>query len=157
MEKTVMARTKRYFSRNDSRRGKERRREEWVPFPMPRIIDDACFYAAQEKLDRQHPLKTPPRRVRSDILLTAVARCALCGAPLRLQTGKSGSYRYYRCSAKSDSGAAACKGVSIPMGELDDAVLDAIEGKVLEPRRLRRMTEASFHGRATAIWHLPRA
>ena len=48
-----------YFNRNDSRRGKQRPREEWAAFPMPRIVDDALFYAAQEKLDRQHPLKNP--------------------------------------------------------------------------------------------------
>ena len=113
-----------------------------VRFPVPRIIDDAIFYAAQDKLDRQRPINTPPRIVRSAVLLTAVAKCGACGAPLRLQTGQSGAYRYYRCSAKADSGASACKGVSIPMGELDGIVLDALEETVLEPKRLRKMTEA---------------
>lgn len=131
-----------YFNRNDSRRGKQRPREEWVAFPMSRIVDDALFYAAQEKLDRQHPLKTPPRLVRSEVLLTAIAKCGACGAPLRKLSGKSRTYHYYRCSRKFESGAAACKGVSIPMGELDDIVLGALEETVLAPKRLRKMTEA---------------
>jgi len=131
-----------YFNRNDSRRGKQRPREEWVAFPMPRIVDDALFYAAQEKLDRQHPLKTPPRLVRSEVLLTAVARCGECGAALRKLSGKSRAYHYYRCSKKFESGAEACKGVSIAMGELDDIVLGALEETVLEPKRLRKMTGA---------------
>jgi DNA invertase Pin-like site-specific DNA recombinase len=131
-----------YFNRNDSRRGKQRPREEWVLLPVPRIVDDALFYAAQDKLDRQHPLKTAPRLVRSEVLLTAVARCGECGAPLRKLSGKSRTYHYYRCSRKFESGAAACKGVSIPMGELDDIVLGALEETVLEPKRLRKMTEA---------------
>lgn len=131
-----------YFNRNDSRRGKQRPREEWVPFPMPRIVEDSLFYAAQEKLDRQHPLKTPPRIVRSEVLLTAVAKCGECGAPLRKLSGKSRTYHYYRCSKKFESGAAACKGVSIPMGELDEIVLSALEETVLEPKRLRKVTEA---------------
>lgn len=130
-----------FFNRNDSRQQK-RPHEEWVSFPVPRIVEDSLFYAAQEKLDRQHPLKTPPRIVRSEILLTSVAKCGACGAQLRLLTGKSGAYRYYRCSRKSDSGETACKGVSIPMGDLDEIVLGALEETVLEPKRLRKMTEA---------------
>lgn len=131
-----------FFNRNDSRLQKQRPREEWIPLPMPRIVEDAMFYAAQEKLDRQHPLKTPPRIVRSEILLTSVAKCGECGAPLRLLTGKSGTYRYYRCSKKSDSGETACKGVAIPMGDLDSIVLGALEETVLETKRLRKMTES---------------
>ncbi len=130
-----------WFNRTDSRRGVQRPKSDWVPFAMPKILDEATFFAAQDKLDRQHPLKTPPRIVTSDVLLTAVARCAGCGAPMRKLTGKSGRYHYYRCARKADSGASACRGSAIPMGELDGIVLDAIEDKILEPGRLRRLTE----------------
>ena len=131
-----------YYNRTDSRRKKQRPKEEWVSFQMPRIVDDALFYAAQEKLDRQHPMKTAPRLVSSDVLLTSVARCGACGAPMRKQSGKFGRYEYYRCSRKADSGPTACGGVSIAMGELDEIVLSAIEATVLEPKRLKRMTVA---------------
>ncbi len=131
-----------YYNWTDSRRKKQRPKEEWVAFAMPRIIDDALFYAAQEKLDRQHPMKTAPRLVSSEVLLTAVARCGACGAPMRKQSGKRGQYHYYRCSKKCDAGATACTGVSIPMDELDDIVLSAIEETALEPKRLQKMTRA---------------
>ena len=131
-----------YFNRNDSRRGKQRPREEWIRFPMPRIVEDSLFYTAQEKLDRQHPLKTPPRIVRSDVLLTAVAKCGECGAPMRKLSGKSGTYHYYRCSKKYECGKAACTGVSVPMAELDEIVVGALEDTILKPNRLRKMTEA---------------
>lgn len=130
-----------WFNRMNSRRQTERPKSEWVPFEMPRIVDNALFYEAQAKLDRQHPLKTPPRIVTSDVLLTSVAVCADCGAPMRKLTGKSGRYQYYRCSRKADSGASACRGSAIPMAELDGIVLDAIEDKILEPKRLRKLTE----------------
>ena len=130
-----------WFNRTDSRRKTERPKSEWVPFEMPRIIDDALFYEAQSKLDRQHPLKTPPRIVTSDVLLTCVAVCADCGAPMRKLTGKSGRYQYYRCSRRADSGASACNGSAIPMAVLDGIVLDAIEDKILEPKRLKKLTE----------------
>jgi hypothetical protein len=61
---------------------------------------------------------------------------------MRKQSGKRGQCHYYRCSKKCDSGATACAGVSIPMGELDDIVLSAVEKTALEPRRLRNMTAA---------------
>ncbi len=131
-----------WFNRTDSRRGIERPKSEWVAFAMPRIIDDALFYEAQAKLDRQHPLKTPPRIVTSDVLLTSVAVCADCGAPMRKLTGKSGRYQYYRCSRKADSGVSACNGSAIPMAELDGIVLDAIEDRILDPKRLKELTEA---------------
>ena len=130
-----------YFNRTDSRRKTPRPREEWVLFPMPRLVEDVLFYEAQEKLDRQHPMKTAPRLVSSDVLLTALAVCEDCGAPMRKLSGKSGQYHYYRCSKKADAGQTACKGVSIPMQELDDIVIDALEGSVLAPKRLRKMTE----------------
>jgi DNA invertase Pin-like site-specific DNA recombinase len=131
-----------YFNRNDSRQGKSRPREDWVPLPVPKIVDESLFYAAQDKLDRQHPLKTAPRLVRSEVLLTSVAKCGACGAPLRKLSGKRGTYHYYRCSKKFESGASACTGVSIPMGELDGLVLDAIEATALAPTRLRKLAEA---------------
>ncbi len=131
-----------YFNCNDSRRGKARPREEWVLLPVPKIVDDALFYAAQDKLDRQHPLKTAPRLVRSDVLLTAVAKCGVCGAPLRKLSGKHGAHHYYRCSKRYESGATACKGVSIRMRDLDAVVLDAIEATALAPLRLRKIAEA---------------
>lgn len=131
-----------YFNCNNSRRGRARPREEWVLLPTPKIVDDALFYAAQYKLDRQHPLKTAPRLVRSDVLLTAVAKCGACGAPLRKLSGKRGAYHYYRCSRRFESGATACKGVSIPMRDLDAIVLDAIEATALAPVRLRKIAEA---------------
>lgn len=131
-----------WFNRTDSRRGTERPKGDWVAFVMPRILDDATFFATQDKLDRQHPLKTPPRTVTSDVLLTAIAKCGDCGASMRKLSGKSGQYQYYRCSRKADFGASTCKGSAIPMGELDRIVLDALEDKILAPKRLRKLTEA---------------
>ena len=131
-----------FYNKRDSRRCVDRPKSDWVLFRTPRIVDDAIFYRVQEKLDRQHPLKTPPRLVKSKILLTSVAKCGACGAPMRKQSGKHGKYHYYRCSRKCDSGKTACKGVSIPMAELDGIVLEALEEAALNPMRLRKLTEA---------------
>ena len=130
-----------YFNRRDTRRKTIRPKEEWVPFTMPRLVADADFYAVQDKLDIQHPINTAPRLVSSNVLLTAIATCNECGGPMRKLTGKSGRYQYYRCARKSDAGAAVCKGSSIPMEELDEAVISALETKILAPQRLQKLTE----------------
>ena len=131
-----------HFNRRNNRTKQIRPKEEWILFETPRLIDDATFYAAQEKLDRQHPLKTPPRVVNSDIVLTGIAHCANCCSPLRIQTGKSGAYKYYKCSRRADEGASACKGCSIPMAKLDELVLTNIADRVLSPERLNTILPA---------------
>lgn len=128
-----------YFNKRDSRSGELRPQKEWVPLKTPRIVSDADFYVAQDRLDRQHPIRTPPRIVNSEILLTGLAKCACCHAPLRIQTGKSGAYRYYKCSKRADQGAAVCSGCSMRMETLDDLVLGALADRVLAPERLSEL------------------
>ena len=61
---------------------------------------------------------------------------------MRIRTGKSGKYRYYTCSTKADSGRTVCKGVSIPMPKLDEAVIDALCDRIIQPDRLKEITGA---------------
>ena len=94
------------------------------------------FHAVQVQLKARHPKITPPRITKSEILLSGIARCELCGAPMRIRTGKSGRYLYYACSRRTDIGKAGCSGLSVPMQQLDDIVTDAVCDRVLEPSRL---------------------
>ncbi len=126
-----------FFNRRNSKTGKVRPREEWIELPVPKIVDEALFHSAQERLDQNHPLKTPPRETSSPVLLTGIAHCGSCGSRMKLQTGKSGKYRYYKCAARADQGKAACKGQSIPEGLLDETVLDSFKHKVLDADRLK--------------------
>ncbi len=131
-----------YFNRRDSRTFKPKAREDWVSVAAPRLVEDDVFHAVQAQLDARHPKLTPPRIVSSQILLTGIARCEACGAPMRTRTGKYGRYWYYSCSRKADVGVTACSGGAVPMQELDDLVTDAVCERVLEPKRLRTMVGA---------------
>ena len=122
-----------YFNRRDSRTKKPRPREEWVPIDVPRIVEEELFYAAQAQLDARNPKKTPPRISNSDILLTGVAQCGHCGSSMRLRTGKYGQYRYYTCSKHADMGKTACPGMTVPMRKLDEIVIEAVSGRILDP------------------------
>lgn len=131
-----------HYGKTDSRRRVLRDPSAWIKFATPVIVDEALFLAAQEKLDRQRPINVAPRLVTSDVLLTQVARCGACGAPMRKHSAKSGRYAYYRCARALESGAAACKGAAIPVGELDDLVLSSIEEHALKPERVRKVVQA---------------
>tara|TARA_R110002110_G_scaffold258135_1_gene474041 strand:- start:3 stop:1634 length:1632 start_codon:yes stop_codon:yes gene_type:complete len=145
-----------FFNRNDSRTGKLKPREEWVPLEVPRIVEDCIFHSVQAQLSARNPKKTAPRISNSTVLLTGVAKCGECGGSMRLRTGKGGKYRYYTCSAKVDKGTTACSGGTIPMQKLDDLVTDAICERVLEPRRLGEIVGALFErnsGRKETLQH----
>jgi len=125
-----------YFNKTDSRTKKERPREEWVPFAMPPIVDEDTFYAAQERLSEACPRKTAPRITSSNVLLTGVAQCSHCGGSMKILTGKSGRYRYYKCRSCMDKGKAVCKGVTIPEAKLDEIVLESLCKHVITPERM---------------------
>ena len=113
--------------------------EEWIEFPIPQIVDQMTFDAVQDRIERQHPFKTAPRRTNNPVLLSGLAVCDACGKPLRIATGKSGAYRYYKCGTRLDQGQARCSGCSIPEAQLDEAVIEALCDRVLNPDRMRQV------------------
>jgi site-specific DNA recombinase len=128
-----------FFNRNDSRTRKPKPREEWIEVPVPPVVDDTMFAAAQDQLKARNPKMNPPRRTTNPVLLSGVAHCGHCGSAMRMRTGKGGKYRYYTCGRKADQGKTACKGRTIPEGTLDDLVLDAFEDRILQPDRLKNV------------------
>jgi site-specific DNA recombinase len=64
-----------------------------------------------------------------------------------LRTGKSGRYRYYTCSTKAQQGETGCKGRTVPMEKLDSVVVEHIEHRLLQPKRLEEVLSAVLHRR----------
>lgn len=112
---------------------------EQVVVPVDPIIDAATFDAVQAQLKSRNPKSTPPRTVTGPILLTGIATCASCGGGMTLRTGKSGRYRYYACATCAQKGKAACKGRSIPMDRLDNAVTERLADDLLTPQRMESL------------------
>lgn len=125
-----------HFNRFNSRTRQPRPENEWVPMVCPAILDLPTFDAAQSLLDRRNPRKTPGRSVNNPILLSGMVKCAHCGGTMSLRTGKSGKYRYYACLKQTKEGKMGCKGCSVPMPALDNAVTEAVCAQVLAPERL---------------------
>ncbi len=54
---------------------------------------------------------------------------------MTLVTGKSGQYRYYKCTTRVNKGNALCGSANIPMERLDDLVLGQLANRVFKPDR----------------------
>ncbi len=106
------------------------------------IISDADWTAVQEVLKSRSPLNMPPRAVSGPNLLTGICFCAHCSGAMTLRTGNNRggrTYRYYACSTKARQGETGCSGQAVPMDKLDEAVVQHIEWRILDPRRLEAL------------------
>jgi len=120
----------------DSKAQKKRPPSEWIKVTVPPIIDAATFEQVRLLREERAPDKTPPRVVASPTLLTGLLTCGVCGNSMTLVTGKSGRYKYYKCTRRQNHGNHACTSTNLPMEKLDDQVLHRLVEKVLAPERL---------------------
>lgn len=128
-----------YFNVVDSKSQKKRSPEEWVKTSIPAIIDAATFEQVRAKRESRSPDKSPPRRTSSPTLLTGLLKCGVCGGSLTLTTGKSGKYKYYKCTSRQNKGNHACSSSNIPMEKINALVLNHLADKVFTSERLQAM------------------
>ena len=130
------------FNRRDHKKGIVRDKSEWIKIPVPAIIDQETYSAAEKLREANAPKKSAPRRESSPTLLAGLIRCGHCGSHMVVATGKSGQYRYYKCSKRMGQGNAACPSRNIPLEKLDSLVLDAFRQKVYTPEHIRDIIDA---------------
>jgi len=126
-----------YFNRFDTKTQKLRDKSEWVAIPVPAIIEQDLYDRAARLREANAPKACAPRRETSPILLTGLVRCGHCGAGMVMATGKSGQYRYYKCTARMKRGNAACPSGNVAMDKLDNLVLDAFRQTIYTPEYIR--------------------
>lgn len=152
-----------FFNVVDSKTGQKRPQDEWVKTIIPALIDAATFERVRARREERAPSKTPPRRVSSPTLLTGLLKCGICGHAMTLVTGKSGKYRYYKCTSRHSQGNHACTSGNLPMENLDELVLGKLADQIFAPERLQVMMTAlrkhihsSKNGQQTRINELNR-
>ena len=130
-----------YYGVKNSRTGEQRPREEWIEVPVPPIISEKTFERVQNLLKSRDPKMTPARSHSSPVLLSGLGRCGKpdCTGTMMLMTGKGGQYRYYSCSNVRRKKDHSCGGNNVPMDQVDDAVLQVLEKRLLEPTRLEKL------------------
>lgn len=130
-----------YFNVRDSKTLLVRPPEEWVKTNIPAIIDAAIFERVRAIREQRAPGsdRAIPRSISSPVLLAGLLKCGKCGHRMTLSTGKSGAYRYYKCTSRRNQGNHACSSKNLPMDKVDAIVLDQIANTVLEPKRLQTL------------------
>lgn len=138
------------FNTYDVKKKRHKPPEEHAVMEVPSIISVAEFEAVQRSLKARSPKMMPPRAVGGSTLLTGICFCASCNGAMTLRTGTSRSgqeYRYYTCATKATKGKTGCKGVSVPMHQLNQAVVDHLEKRLLNPARLETLMDQLLNRR----------
>lgn len=127
---------KNYFNRHDNKTGNLKPESEWILVEVPPIVEESIFLIVQQRKKQNSFEETPPMYVNSPTLLTGLIKCGECGSSMTLATGKSGRYKYYKCTSKINKHKDACSTANIPMQKLDGLILATLAEKVLTPNRL---------------------
>ena len=128
-----------YFNRRDSRTHKIRPKPEWIAVSIPAIIDAGTFERAVKRRESANPKNAPPRATASPAPLVALLKCGHCGAAMTQATGKSGRYRYYKCTTRMAKAVDACRTKNLPRDATDSQVLGALSERVFTPKRVSLM------------------
>ena len=134
-----------YFNRRDSRTRKERPQPEWIAVSVPAIIDAGIFERAAKRRASCDPKAVPPRAVSSPAPLVGLLKCGDCGAGMTQATGKSGRYRYYKCTTRMARDVDACTAKNLPREQTDALVLGALSERVFTPKRVSLMLNELLH------------
>ena len=132
------------FNTRDHKTKAPKPEAEHAIMAVPAIVSKADHEAVRARLTSRNPKWTPPRVSTGPNLLTGICFCGSCGGAMTLRTGKGsagGQYRYYACSTKARMGESGCKGLAVPMHKLDDAIIDHLESRLLDPHRLAALME----------------
>jgi len=58
---------------------------------------------------------------------------------MTLTTGKSGRFKYYKCTSRHNKGNHACSSGNLPTEKTDEAVLKQLADQVFAPERVKNM------------------
>ena len=131
-----------YYGVVASKAWQKRLPTDWVKSSIPVLIDAARFEQVRAKRELRAPAKTSPRITISPTLLTGLLKCGECGGSMTLTTGKSGRYKYYKCTSRQNKGNHACSSCNLPMEKTDQQVLNKLADQVFTPERVTNMMTA---------------
>ena len=131
-----------YFNRNECRTAKIKPLTEWIKVDVPAIVDEETFNRVAARRHARHPARTPGQQLASPALLIGLTKCGHCGARMTQATGKSGSYRYYKCTTRMSIGVHRCTARNLSRESTEHAVLTTLADKVFTPSRVEIMIRA---------------
>ncbi|MEM7132173.1 MAG: recombinase family protein [Chloroflexota bacterium] len=134
----------------------ERPREEWILVPVPLLVSEELWDAANVMLDQHR--KMSPRNGKNSYLLTGLLRCAECGSAYNGRThnqrslanpDKILSYHGYSCNSHRnrpyfERKAINCSQRQIKAATVEDAIWQVICTMVMQPECLIAQIEAQI-------------
>ena len=118
---------------------------EWLLIPVPALVSEQLFTAAQDQLEENRRRARTTRR-GARYLLQGLVVCARCGYAYygkaisnRARKGHRRDYAYYRCigtDAYRFGGQRVCTNTQVRTDRLEQAVWQEICGLLREPKRL---------------------
>lgn len=130
---------------------RKRAPEEWIPVPVPAILDQATFDQAQARmLENQRFAKRNNRC--NPYLLRGLVRCAACGYAL---TGQPHEGRlYYECRGQKPDDLRLedrCRARSVRTDRIEPVVWQTVVGLLSDPELLLRQAEAAVRSPGSAL------
>ena len=135
--------TGRYHDRTADDDGNTPEREDWIEVACPQIVSRELFERVAALRASRAPSQMAPHIAAGTTLLTGLAKCAVpgCGAGMTIRSGTSRNRRkfyYYSCNHRTNSGQ-RCTCPNVRREKLDQAVLQAVEKRILGPGRLKQL------------------
>ena len=139
-----------YFNRRDSKTLRPKPRTEWIAVEVPAIVGADVFERAEQQRAACDPKMHAPRALSSPAPLVSLLKCGHCGAGMAQASGKSGKYRYYKCTTRLNKGISRCDSRNLPRDQTDALVLAALAKRVFTPERVKLMLEELIKRRRAA-------
>ena len=134
-----------YFNRYEKRGGAVRRvkpRDEWVLIKLEPIVDEELFRARTRKIGVSISGACSPARDELPHAPDRAVEVWGLRAGMTLATGKSGKYRYYKCSNRILKGKDTCTSENLPTELVDRLVLSSLADRILTATRVRAILES---------------
>jgi site-specific DNA recombinase len=111
-----------------------------IPNHHAPLVERMAFEHVQRTLKERAPeMKSHPRAVASQHLLSGLVFCAQCGAKMIASTAKSGKFIYYGCQRKFKEGKASCSQKSLNAEKLEPCIVDTIKDRLLTKEILTKL------------------
>jgi site-specific DNA recombinase len=104
------------------------------------LVEQTAFEHVQRTLKERAPeMKSHPRAIASQHLLSGLVYCAHCGSKMIASTAKSGKFIYYACQRKFKEGRASCSQKSLNAEKFEPCIVDTIKDRVLTKEILSKL------------------
>ena len=116
-----------------------------IPDGVPRIIDDATFQRAQERLKEAH--RAPSKSwSQTEYLLTGKLFCGHCGSTMvgDIGTGRKGSKYNYYCCYKKKRNTRDCDKKRVRKDELENMIINFTVKNVLTDEMIDKVAEEAI-------------